>query len=423
MLAGPPAEDDGDPGLARLLVHGRDATPVPGSTAACTGGSPYPGAVASPDPTSRWAPSTRVVAAGRPARTPDAEVGPAISLSSTYVASDEPGARGYARFGNRTWEALEEALGALEGGTALSFASGMAAISAALELTAPGGVVVVPDGAYNTTLALAEHLAATGRIALCRVPVAETARVVEALDGAATLWVESPTNPLLDVAEIGVLCEAARERGVLTVVDNTFATPLLQRPLELGADVVVHSVTKFLAGHSDVVLGAAIARDEDLAMRLLRERTLRGGVPGPFEAWLALRGLRTLALRLERSQTSAADLAQRLREHPAVARVRYPGLPDDPGHARAAAQMDGFGAIVSIEVRGGAAAADAVQAGTRLWTPATSLGGVESLLERRRRQPAEPVTVPEELVRLSVGIEDGGDLWDDLRAALDASQV
>ncbi len=382
---------------------------------------PYPDAVSTPDPAG-WSRSTRVVAAGRPPRSPDAEVGPGISLSSTYVASDEPGARTYARVGNRTWEALEDALGALEGGTALSFASGMAAISAALELTPPGGVVVVPDGAYNTTLALADHLEVSGRIAVRRVSLAQTSAVVDALDGAATLWVESPTNPLLDVAEIALLCDAARDRGVLTVVDNTFATPLLQRPLELGADVVVHSVTKFLAGHSDVVLGAALTRDEGLCARLRRERTLRGGVPGPFEAWLALRGLRTLALRLERSQTSAGVLAARLAEHPAVARVRYPGLPDDPGHARACAQMDGFGAIVSIEVRGGAQAAEAVQAGTRLWTPATSLGGVESLLERRRRQPAEPATVPEELVRLSVGIEDVEDLWADLCAALTTSQ-
>ena len=374
----------------------------------------------------RLSPATVVVTAGRPAREPDAEVGPPISLSSTYVASTQAGARGYARFGNRTWEALEETVGALEGGTALAFASGMGAISAALELTPPGGTVVVPDGAYNTTLALAEHLAASGRLTLRRVPLHRTDVVLAALDevpgGTGLLWVESPTNPLLDVAEVAVLCAAARRRGVVSVVDNTFATPLLQRPLTMGADVVVHSVTKFLAGHSDVVLGAAVARDDVVATRLLRERTLRGAVPGPFEAWLALRGVRTLALRMERSQASAGVLARRLVEHPAVARVRYPGLPDDPGHQRAAAQMDGFGAIVSIEVRGGAAAATAVQDGTALWTPATSLGGVESLLERRRRQPAEPTTVPEDLVRLSVGVEDVEDLWADLDAALSASQ-
>ena len=374
-------------------------------------------------------PATVAVTAGRPAREPDAEVGPAISLSSTYVASAQPGARGYARFGNRTWEALEETVGALEGGTALAFASGMGAISAALELTPPGGTVVVPDGAYNTTLALAEHLAASGRVVLRRVPLHRTDVVIAALEevaggtGGGLLWVESPTNPLLDVAEVAVLCAAARARGMVSVVDNTFATPLVQRPLTMGADVVVHSVTKLLAGHSDVVLGAAVTTRDDLAARLLRERTLRGAVPGPFEAWLALRGVRTLALRVERSQASTAVLAARLVDHPAVARVRYPGLPEDPGHQRAAAQMDGFGTVVSIEVRGGAAAATAVQDGTRLWTPATSLGGVESLLERRRRQSAEPVTVPEDLVRLSVGIEDVEDLWADLDAALTASQA
>ncbi len=379
----------------------------------------------------RWSASTRAVVAGRPLREPDADVSPPISLTSTYVASTEAGARGYARSGNRTWEALEDAVGQLEGGSALAFASGMAGISAALELTAPGAVVVVPDGAYSNTLALLGELAGTGRVTVRTVPVADTPAVLAVLDEAAgagggasgggLLWVESPTNPLLDVAEVAVLCAAARERGMLSVVDNTFATPLLQRPLELGADVVVHSVTKYLAGHSDVLLGAVVTRDDALRRALVRQRTLRGGVPGPFEAWLALRGMRTLALRLERSQASAAVLARRLSTHPAVERVRYPGLPDDPWHARAAAQMDGFGAIVSIEVRGGAAAADRVQAGTALWVPATSLGGVESLLERRRRQPAEPVTVPESLVRLSVGVEDVEDLWADLEEALDGA--
>jgi cystathionine gamma-synthase len=372
-------------------------------------------------PNRRWSPATEVVVAGRPAREPDADVSPPISLTSTYVASTDTAARGYARSSNRTWSLLEEALGRLEGGEALVFASGMAAISAALELVPHGGVVVVPDGAYAVTLALLGHLAEDGRVVVRPVPVADTAAVVAALDGADLLWVESPTNPLLDVAEVGALCAAARERGVLSVVDNTFATPLLQRPLELGADVVVHAVTKFLAGHSDVLLGAAVTADAGLRERLLRQRTLRGGIAGPFETWLALRGLRTLALRLERSQASAAVLAARLAEHPAVERVRYPGLAGDPGHARAAAQMAGFGAIVSIEVRGGAAAADRVQGGTHLWVPATSLGGVESLLERRRRQPAEPLTVPEHLVRLSVGVEDVEDLWADLAQALDAT--
>ncbi len=183
------------------------------------------------------------------------------------------------------------------------------------------------------------------------------------------------------------------------VVDNTFATPLLQRPLDLGADVVVHSVTKFLSGHSDVVLGAVVARDETLLAALAAHRTLHGAIPGPLETFLALRGLRTLPLRLERSQASAADLARRLGGHPAVTRVRHPSLPDDPGHALAATQMTGFGALVSIEVVGGPAGADAVVDAVRLWVPATSLGGVESLIERRRRHASEPAVVPQDLLR------------------------
>lgn len=380
---------------------------------------------------SEWSPETLAVAAGRPPRTPDAPVNPALELTSTFVASTEPGARGYARFANPTWEALEAVLALLEaahpssGGGARAFASGMAAVSAVLEQVPVGGLVIAPEGAYNTTLGLLDHLEAKGRLRQRRVQPADTAAVQAALEGASPgdlLWLESPTNPLLEVADLPALCAAARAAGVRSCVDNTFATPLVQQPLELGADVVVHSVTKYLAGHSDVVLGAVVARDPGLLAELTRHRTLTGSIPGPFEAWLALRGVRTLHLRVERSQASAAELARRLSTHPAVARVRHPSLPSDPGHERAKAQMRGFGSVVSIEVRGGAAAATAVQDGVRLWLPATSLGGVESLVERRRRHPLEPVVVPEELLRLSVGVEDVEDLWSDLDAALTASQ-
>lgn len=367
----------------------------------------------------RWAPATLAVAAGRPDRTPDAPVNPDLVLTSTYVASTDPTARGYARTANPTWEALEEALGALEGAPARVFASGMAAISAVLDRTPGGGLVVVPQGAYNTTLALVAEHEATGRLRVRTVDVTDVAAVTEAVDGADLLWLESPTNPLLQVADLRALCAAARAAGALSVVDNTFATPLVQRPLDLGADVVVHSVTKYLAGHSDVLLGAVATRDAELLAALHRHRTLHGGIPGPFEAWLALRGVRTLHLRLERAQASAAELARRLVDHPAVERVRHPSLPDDPGHALAKAQMSGFGAVVSVEVRGGAAAAEAAQGAVRLWLPATSLGGVESTLERRRRHPLEPAIVPESLLRLSVGVEDVEDLWADLSAALD----
>ncbi|TXR55363.1 trans-sulfuration enzyme family protein [Quadrisphaera setariae] len=379
---------------------------------------------------SAWSPETLAVAAGRPPRTPDAPVNAPVELTSTFVASTQPGARGYARFANPTWEALEEVLALLEdarpadGGGARTFASGMAAISAVVEQVPVGGLVIAPDSAYNTTLGLLDHLEASGRLRQLRVPVADTGAVAAALSGTAPgdlLWLESPTNPMLEVADLPALCAAARRAGVRTVVDNTFATPLVQQPLVVGADVVVHSVTKYLAGHSDVVLGAVLTRDPELLAAITKHRTVVGAIPGPFETWLALRGVRTLHLRVERSQASAAELARRLADHPAVKRVRHPSLASDPGHARATAQMRGFGSVLSIEVHGGATAAQAVQEATRLWLPATSLGGVESLIERRRRHPLEPVVVPEDLLRLSVGVEDVEDLWTDLSRALEAA--
>ena len=352
----------------------------------------------------RLAPATRVVALGREEAAPGGQVGAPLVLTSTYHAGGDVV---YARSGNPTWSAFEAALGDLEGGDALVLSSGMAAVTAALSLLPHGGTVVAPDAAYNGVVATLADREAQGSARVRRVDVADTDAVLAALDGADLLWLESPTNPLLEVADLPALLAAARERGVLSVVDNTFATPLLQRPLELGADVVVHSVTKYLAGHSDVLLGAVVTPDTDAGrahhQRLLTHRTLHGAIAGPMEVWLALRGLRTLALRVERSQASALDLAARLREHPAVERVRHPGI----------------GGIVSIEVAGGAEAAERVAAATRVWVHSTSLGGVESQLERRRRIPSEPVRVPENLVRLSVGIEDVEDLWRDLAQALD----
>lgn len=354
-----------------------------------------------------WSPATRAVVSGRPAREPDAALTSPVVLTSTYVASDDAGARGYGRFANPTWEAFESALAELEGAPVLAFASGMAGVSAVVHRTPPGGTVVVPDAAYNTTLALLDALAADGRVAVRRVDVTDTPAVEKAVDGAAMLWLESPTNPLLEVADVAACCAAARAAGAMSVVDNTFATPILQQPIALGADVVVHSATKYLSGHSDVVVGAVAVRETALLDALRRHRTVHGAVPGPWETWLALRGMRTLPLRIERASANAADLAGRLTDHPAVARVRYPG----------------WGAMVSVEVAGGAAAADAVSAAVRLWVPATSLGGVESTLERRRRHANEPHVVPESLLRLSVGIEDVEDLWADLDSALFASSA
>jgi len=375
---------------------------------------------------------TVVVAAGRPPRERDAPVNPPLVLSSTYYGTGPlgPGDRGYGRYSNPTWDPFEEALAQLEGASlpGLLYASGLAAVSSALSLVPPQGVLVMPSHSYAGSLVMATELAEAGVLELRTVDIADTDAVLAQLapaqgKPASVLWLESPTNPMLGVADIHALTSAAHDAGAIVVTDNTFSTPLVQQPLSLGSDVVLHSVTKYLAGHSDVVLGALVTSDEALHARLLHHRTIHGGIAGPFEAWLALRGLRTLALRIERSQASAAILAERLARHPRVGSIRYPGLPTDPGHQRAKEQMTGFGSILCIEMApaaglSGADAADRMITGLRLWLPATSLGGVESLIERRRRHTAEPLSVPENLVRLSVGIENVEDLWADLEQAL-----
>jgi cystathionine gamma-synthase len=365
-------------------------------------------------------PATLAVAAGRPPRRAGEPVNLPPVLSSTYAAG---GTVSYARVGNPTWEALEDVLGALEGdrARALAFASGMAAIAATAELAPVGGVVVGQRIAYSGTRGLLARWHGTGRVVLREVAPDAAALAEAATAGdVALVWLETPTNPTLDVVDVRAVARAAHGAGALVVLDSTFATPLGQQGLELGADVVIHSATKYLAGHSDVLLGAAITADPDLFERLRQHRILGGGIPGPMEAWLALRGVRTLPLRWERACANATELARRSTAHPAVARVRHLGLPDDPGHALAAAQMQAFGAIVSLDLHGGAQAAEAVADRTRLWLHATSLGGVESTLERRRRWPEESPDVPEGLLRLSVGVEDVEDLWADLRQALDS---
>ncbi|QTG82269.1 trans-sulfuration enzyme family protein [Arthrobacter crystallopoietes] len=368
------------------------------------------------------APDTVVVSAGRPERTHDSPVNPPVVLSSTFFGLGEvvAGDRAYGRYSNPTWDPFEETLGELEGAElpALVFASGLAAVAAALSLVPAGGVVVMPQHSYQGSLALAQDLAGRGAVKIRTVDIADTEAVKAQLEGADMVWLESPTNPMLEIAELGVLAKAAHDAGALVVADNTFSTPLGQRPLEVGVDVVVHSVTKYLAGHSDVVLGAVVTSNPELQAKLLTHRSLHGAIAGPFATWLALRGVRTLALRVERSQATAAELAARLQQHPRVEAVRYPGLPGDPGHERAKAQMNGFGSIIAIQIRGGSAAAEAVTEALQLWLPATSLGGVESLIERRRRHVNEPASVPENLLRLSVGIENAADLWADLDQAL-----
>jgi len=345
-------------------------------------------------------PATIAVHAGRPSHEPDQPLNTPITMASTYVAG---GDLEYGRYGNPTWTAFESALGGLEGGHCLAYASGMAAVTSLLDLVALGDKVVVPRHTYNGTLVQLADRELRGRLTTAVVDLTDTAAVVEACEDAALVWFESPTNPALEVADAPAIIAAAHDAGARVVVDNTFLTPLLQRPLDLGADVVLHSATKYLAGHSDVQLGAIVTRDDDLHGVLKGRRDVEGNTPGPFEAWLALRGLRTLHLRVERAQANAAELARRLADHPLLTEVRYPGM----------------GAMISI-VLPSADQADLLVRTTSLWVHATSLGGVESSFERRRRWKSEPATIPEGLVRLSVGIEDVDDLWADLARGLQA---
>ncbi len=274
-------------------------------------------------------PGTIAVTAGRPEKAPDAPLNTPITMAATYVAGGEVE---YGRYGNPTWTALEDALGALEGGRCLTFASGLAAVATVLDLVGADGKVVVPRHAYTGTIMQLGDLESRGRLRAELVDITDTEAVVAACADAALVWLESPTNPALEVADIATITAAAHEAGAYVVVDNTFATPLLQRPLEHGVDLVVHSATKYLAGHSDVQMGAIVTGDDDLWTVLKGRRDLVGAIPGPFEAWLTLRGLRTLHLRVERAQSNAEELVRRLGEHPALSEVRYPG----------------FGGIVSI---------------------------------------------------------------------------
>jgi cystathionine gamma-synthase len=355
-------------------------------------------------------PSTLAVHAGRP-RGEGEPLSPPVMLAANFHGER------YARNeGTPTWEGLEQAVGALEGGTAVAFASGMGATAAILEELPPEARVVAPSDGYTGTRALLESRARTGKLTLIQVDMTDTDDVVVACDGADLVWVETPSNPLIGIAELDAIALAAKAANALLVVDSTLATPLLQRPLELGANVAMHSATKYIGGHSDLLMGVAATRNPVRAERLREARRLLGATPGALEAFLALRGLRTLPVRLERAQATALILARRLADHPQVERVRYPGLPDHPGHARAERLMDGFGAMLSFEVRGGAAAADGVCERVELITHATSLGGVETLIERRAKYPLE--VAPESLLRLSVGCEDPEDLWTDLARAL-----
>ena len=356
-----------------------------------------------------------------------------IYATSTYAQDDVGALRtglgagyDYSRSGNPTRTALEECLAALEDGErALAFASGMAAEDTLLRaVLAPGDHVVLPDDAYGGTYRLFARVLDRWGVRITPAPLDELGAVAAAMTPRTRLvWAETPTNPLLTVADIAALADLAHAHGALLAVDNTFATPVLQRPLDLGADVVLHSTTKYVAGHSDVVGGTLVVRDRDLAERLAFHQNAMGAVPGPFDAFLTLRGVATLGVRMDRHCDNAEAIVEMLAAHPRVTTVLYPGLPGHRGHDVAGRQMRRFGGMVSFTVDGGVDAAARVCARTRLFTLAESLGGVESLIEVPGQMThlsvaGSPLEVPANLVRLSVGLESVTDLIDDLRWAL-----
>jgi cystathionine gamma-synthase len=373
--------------------------------------------------------NTRAIHAGQEPDPVTGAVVVPVHLTSTYKQDGVGGLRGgyeYSRSGNPTRTALQEAMAALEEGTTgLAFASGLAAEDALLRtVCAPGDHVVLPGDAYGGTFRLVSRVFSRWGVEHTPVDLNDLDALRAALRPTTrVIWCETPTNPLLNVSDIAALAEVAHSAGALLVVDNTFASPYLQRPLTLGADVVVHSTTKYLGGHSDVVGGALVTADAGLGEQLAYHQNAMGAVAGPMDAWLVLRGLKTLGVRVDRHSANAARIAEYLLGHPAVGDVLYPGLPQHRHHEIAARQMSGFGGMLSFRLRGGEQAALRVCERTRLFTLAESLGGVESLVEHPHRMThasaaGSPLEVPGDLVRLSVGIEDVEDLLADLDQAL-----
>ena len=356
-----------------------------------------------------------------------------IYASSTFAQDGVGGLRSgfeYARTGNPTRAALETALAAVERGRhGRAFSSGMAATDCALRaMLRPGDHLIIPDDAYGGTFRLIDKVFAHWGVTHTPVPLSDLTAVRAALtDSTRLIWVETPTNPLLSIADIAGIAAIGHEKGVKVLVDNTFASPALQQPLTLGADVVLHSTTKYIGGHSDVVGGALVTDDEELDAAFAFLQNGAGAVPGPFDAYLTMRGLKTLVLRMQRHSENAAAVADFLDGHPAVDSVLYPGLPGHAGHDIAARQMSGFGGMVSVRMRGGRGAAQRLCAATGIFILAESLGGVESLIEHpgamtHASTAGSQLEVPDDLVRLSVGIEDIGDLLADLEQALSHAQ-
>ncbi|WP_405943958.1 cystathionine gamma-synthase [Streptomyces sp. NBC_00932] len=372
---------------------------------------------------------TLAIHAGNTADPLTGAVVPPIYQVSTYKQDGVGGLRGgyeYSRSGNPTRTALEENLAALEGGQrGLAFASGLAAEDCLLRtLLTPGDHVVIPNDAYGGTFRLFAKVVSRWGVEWSVADTTDPASVRAAMTPRTkVIWVETPSNPLLGITDIAAVADVARTAGVKLVVDNTFASPYLQQPLALGADVVVHSMTKYMGGHSDVVGGALVVNSDDLGEELAYHQNAMGAVCGPFDAWLVLRGIKTLAVRMDRHSENATRIAEMLTRHPKVSSILYPGLPDHPGHEIAAKQMRSFGGMVSFRVRGGEEAAVAVCDRAKLFTLGESLGGVESLIEHPGRMTHASVAgsaleVPGDLVRLSVGIESADDLLADLQQAL-----
>ena len=359
-------------------------------------------------------PESWLVSAGRSSEAGAPLNVPIVPASNFILGSG----RGYSRDdGTPTWEALEELVGGLESGRSLAFASGMAAAAAVFDGLRTGSLIVLPRDCYQGVAALAAAGAERGRWTVERLAGEDTAGWMNACAAADLVWLESPSNPLLEVVDLEAVCAAPRKRGTIVAVDNTFATPLNQQPLAFGATLSMQSATKFIGGHSDLLAGVITTRDDELYETLRRSRELTGATPGALEAFLALRGARTMAVRLHRAQQTAMVLAERLEAHPSVTRVRYPGLRSHPTHATALRVLKGFGSIISFDLAGEAELADRVCRKVRLIRHATSLGSVESTMERRAAVPGQE-HLPPTLLRLSVGIEDAEDLWSDLDEAM-----
>jgi cystathionine gamma-synthase len=377
---------------------------------------------------SEWGFETLAIHAGQPPDSSTGAVVTPISLSTTFAQSEVGVHQGYeySRSGNPTRTAVERQIAALERARhGLAFASGLAAEDNVLRLLEPGRRVLLGNDAYGGTFRLIAKVWTPLGVMWTAVDLSDPAAVAATWpDDVGMVWLETPTNPLLTCFDIEAIAELAHERGALVVVDNTFATPYLQQPITLGADVVVHSATKYLGGHSDVVGGFLAVDDDGLAERLRFTQNAAGAVPSPFDAYLVLRGVKTLGVRMDRHCENARAIVDLLTGHPAVERVLYPQLPDHPGHAAAAKQMRDYGGMVSFTVVGGEPAARAVAAATELFTLAESLGAVESLIEHpgamtHASAAGSPLEVPANLVRLSVGIENARDLVADLSRALD----